>query len=234
MGWFLFTGDHAGNRVPQSLTDLGLPQAQLARHIGIDSGIAALGRMLARRLDSPFVAQRYSRLVIDCNRSPEHPASIAPVSDEVVVPGNQGLDAVAKEARRVEVFAPYHRAIARLLAQRASRGLPTVFVALHSFTPILAGKERPWDIGVMYGGGDTRFAQALLAQVQEEPGWRIGDNQPYALDTTDFSVPHHAYDARLPYVEIEVRADRLATPEGRAKVAGLLAGALAEVAGGWE
>jgi predicted N-formylglutamate amidohydrolase len=229
-GWFLFTGDHAGNRVPRRLADLGLPRSELARHIGIDSGVAQLGRMLSRRLDCPFIAQRYSRLVIDCNRRPGHPASIAPVSDEVAVPGNQALGAEAREARRTEVFAPYHRAIGEVLAQRRSRGLPTVFVALHSFTPVLAGKQRPWDIGVMHGGGDTRFALSLLALLRAESRWRIGENQPYALDATDFSVPHHAYDAGLPYVEIEVRADRLATPAGRTKVAGLLAQALAEAA----
>jgi predicted N-formylglutamate amidohydrolase len=229
-GWFLFTGDHAGNRVPQRLADLGLPKSELVRHIGIDSGVFQLGRMLSRRLDCPFVSQRYSRLVIDCNRSPDHPASIAPVSDEVVVPGNRGLGAQAREARRAEVFAPYHRAIAGVLAQRASRGLPTVFVALHSFTPVLAGKQRPWDIGVMHGGGDTRFARSLLSLLRAESVWRIGENQPYALDTTDFSVPHHAYEAGLPYVEIEVRADRLATRAGRTKIAGLLAQALTEAA----
>lgn len=231
-GWFLLTGDHAGNRVPRRLGNLGLPQAELDRHIGIDAGIAELGRMLARLLDSPFVAQRYSRLVIDCNRSPDHPASITAVSDDVAVPGNQALGEEAGEARRAEVFAPYHRTVARLLAERARRGQQTVFVALHSFTPVLAGKERPWDIGVMYGGGDTSFARALLTLLRAEPDWRIGDNQPYALDTTDFSVPYHAYEARLPYVEIEVRADRLAGPAGRSKVAGLLAAALTEAATG--
>jgi predicted N-formylglutamate amidohydrolase len=202
----------------------------LARHIAIDSGVAQLGRMLARRLDSPFVAQRYSRLVIDCNRDPAHLASIAPVSDEVAVPGNRDLDPQAKEARRAEIFAPYHRMVARLLSERRARGLPTVFVALHSFTPVLAGKARPWDIGVMHGGGDTRFARHLLELLRTEVGWQIGENQPYAIDTTDFSVPHHAYEARLPYVEIEVRADRLAGPRSRGKVADLLAGGLAEAA----
>ena len=38
----LLIADHAGNLVPRSLQQLGLPQAELDRHIGIDIGI--LGR----------------------------------------------------------------------------------------------------------------------------------------------------------------------------------------------
>lgn len=214
--------------MPTHLSALGLPPEQLARHIAVDFGVARLGRLLSRMLDVPFIEQRYSRLVIDCNRSLDDPASIAPVSDGVRVPGNQGLDPAAVEARRAEVFAPYHAAITRLIAERSSRGVPTILVALHSFTPVLAGKPRPWDIGVMHERGDTRFARAVLVALQREPGWRIGDNQPYALDSTDFSVPHHAYPAALPYVEIETSHACLAGPTRMRKVARLLAPALLE------
>src|SRR5689334_7468732 len=62
---FLLIGDHAGNPVPQSLGTLGLAPGELERHIAWDIGIAALGRALSERLDAPFIAQRYSRLVID-------------------------------------------------------------------------------------------------------------------------------------------------------------------------
>lgn len=229
-GWFLFTGDHAGNRVPQRLAQLGLPPEQLERHIAIDGGVSELGRLLATRCDSPFVEQRYSRLVIDCNRSPQRPDSSAAISDEVPVPGNVGLSAEALAARRTEVFEPYHAAIARVLAERTARRQPTIFVALHSFTPVMAGKARPWQIGVLHGGGDARYAKAVLAELEAERGWVVGDNVPYSLNDIDFTVPHHAFAAGLPYVEIEVRRDELAATQGVKAVAALLERALVAAA----
>ena len=45
-------------------------EADLARHIAWDIGIAGVGRQLADRLDACLIMQPYSRLVIDCNRPP--------------------------------------------------------------------------------------------------------------------------------------------------------------------
>lgn len=38
---FLLLADHAGQQVPRALADLGLPQAELDRHIGWDIASAA-------------------------------------------------------------------------------------------------------------------------------------------------------------------------------------------------
>ncbi len=217
--------------MPQRLDELGLPAEQLDRHIAIDGGISELGRSLARRLDSPFVEQRYSRLVIDCNRSPQRPDSSAAVSDEVAVPGNAGLSVAELAERRTEIFEPYHAAIARILTQRTARGQPTIFVALHSFTPVMAGQARPWEIGVLHGGGDPRYAKAVLAELEARSRWVIGDNVPYSLNDIDFTVPHHAYPGRMPYVEIEVRRDCLEDIQGVRAVAGLLADVLVAAIG---
>ena len=61
----LLIGDHAGQTVPAALGMLGIGPDDLARHIGWDIGIAALGEALAVLLDATFVRQTYSRLVID-------------------------------------------------------------------------------------------------------------------------------------------------------------------------
>ncbi|MDC6684593.1 N-formylglutamate amidohydrolase, partial [Leclercia adecarboxylata] len=65
---FVLIADHAGQQVPAALDDLGLPQAELDRHIGWDIGIAGVTVELARLLDAWAITQTYSRLVIDCNR----------------------------------------------------------------------------------------------------------------------------------------------------------------------
>ena len=65
---FVLTADYAGRAIPRALSDLGLPELERLRHIAWDIGIAAVTERLAAALDAVAVMQRYSRLVIDCNR----------------------------------------------------------------------------------------------------------------------------------------------------------------------
>ena len=206
---FVFVGDHAGTAIPARLGDLGLSAHDRGRHIAVDLGVETLGRRLAERFSAPFVWQAYSRLVVDCNRHPGTVGWVAPVSDGSAIPGNMDLDESALELRRREVFDPYHEAIADLLDKRAAARLKTIFVSLHSFTPVMNGMERPWEIGILHDGARNAFSLALLDLLKDGP-WVVGDNEPYVMDDTDFTVPHHAFTRELPYAEIEVRQDVLA------------------------
>src|SRR5512135_1101163 len=131
---FLLTADHFGRAIPKSLGDLGLPKSELTRHIAFDIGIAGVARALSEHLDAHLIAQRYSRLVIDCNRPLHAPSSIPRISEATIIPGNEGLSREAAEGRRREVFDPYHRRIAQVIERRLQNGIPTVLVSLHSFT----------------------------------------------------------------------------------------------------
>lgn len=225
---FLLIADHAGNRVPASLDALGLPEAELSRHIGIDIGVSGLGALLSRALDAPFVEQVYSRLVIDCNRDPDRPDAVPKVSDGTVIPGNAALSVEQRQARVAEIQAPYQHAIARMLAERDADGGQTVLVALHSFTPVMAGVARRWHCGILYDGGETRLALAALNRLRRESALVVGDNEPYAMQGTDHTVPRHAYAARRPYVEFEVRQDLIADAEGQAEWCDIIAAVLAD------
>src|ERR1700726_3126829 len=97
---FLLTSDHYGRAIPRVLGDLGLPEDQLARHIAWDIGIAGVANALSKHLDAHLIAQRYSRLVIDCNRPLAAPGSIPRISEATIIPGNEGLTRDAVEARR--------------------------------------------------------------------------------------------------------------------------------------
>src|SRR6266851_8861767 len=78
---FLIVADHAGNSMPRALGRLGLSETELGRHIAWDIGIAAVCRLVADTLDGTLVQQNYSRLVIDCNRTPGSEASIPKISE---------------------------------------------------------------------------------------------------------------------------------------------------------
>lgn len=225
--------DHAGRHVPRRLGRLGLPEGEFDRHIAWDIGAAGIARGLSERLDATLVAQRYSRLVIDCNRPPDVANSVPVVSEATPVPGNVDLPPEAREARAAEVFWPYHARIAAEIDRRAAGGRSTVLVAMHSFTPVYLGTARPWHVGTLYGR-DARLARALHPLLVAETGLVVGDNEPYAVtDDTDYTIPVHGEARGLVHVGIEIRQDLVADGKGEAewaeRLARLLPAALGEL-----
>jgi len=212
---YFLTCDHAGTRLPRRLGGLGLAKGELQRHIGWDIGAAGLSRQLAALLGATLVLQPYSRLVIDCNRPPQAPDSIARRSEATVIAGNRRLPRAAAAQRRREIFEPYHARIRALLDARLQRGQPTLLVAMHSFTPVYLGQARPWHVGLLYHR-DARLAQALGSLLRQDAGLCVGDNQPYALsDDGDYGIPEHGERRGLPHVELEIRQDLIADPAGQ-------------------
>ncbi|WP_297370386.1 N-formylglutamate amidohydrolase [Acidocella sp.] len=216
---FLLTADHAGRLIPRALGDLGVGEAEQARHIGWDIGIAGVTRRLSAALDATAVLQRYSRLVVDCNRKPGMTSAFVTLSETTPVPGNEGLDEGAKAARVAAIFAPYHDTIARLIGARTR----TVYVAMHSFTPVYMAKARPMHVAVLYNRRPA-LSRALAGLLRAEGGLVVGENAPYQLgDDTDYGVPVHAEARGLDYVEIEIRQDLIAHEDGQAEWAARLA-----------
>src|SRR6202171_5110022 len=220
---FLLTCDHYGRLTPQSLGDLGLPAGELTRHIAWDIGIAGVAEALSKRLGAHLIAQRYWRLVIDCNRPPGAPSSIPRISEATTIPANEALDRDAAELRRQAIFDPYHRRIAEIIEARLHDGVPTVLVSLHSFTPVYAGIARPWHIGTLYQR-DTVLPQLLLKLLRDEPDLVVGDNEPYAVsDETDYTIPVHGEARGLMNSGVEIRQDLIAGPAGQRQWADRLA-----------
>ena len=219
---FLIVVDHAGRATPRSLGDLGLPRSAFDLHIAYDLGAAGLAAKLAESLSACVISQAYSRLVIDCNRAPGQPGSIVETSDGVAIPGNLALSAEDAAARAAAIHAPYHRRIGEELAARGLRGLRTVLVCQHSFTPAMTGVARPWHVGVLHLG-DSAISEAMLALLRAEGDLVVGDNQPYAMDGTDFTAPFHARVHGCEMLELEVRQDLIAEPAGQSAMAARLA-----------
>jgi predicted N-formylglutamate amidohydrolase len=226
---FLFACDHYGRLIPRVLGHLGLSENELTRHIAWDIGIAEVAEQLAAQLDAHLVAQRYSRLVIDCNRPPHVAGSIPRISEATTIPGNEGISREAAGMRRAQIFDPYHRRIAEIIDQRASVGLPTVLVSLHSFTPVYAGIARPWHIGTLYHR-DTVLPPLLLKHLRSEGDLVVGNNEPYAVsDETDYTIPVHGEMRRLMNTGIEIRQDLISDPVGQNAWADRLARILAAI-----
>ncbi len=222
--------DHASSAVPAALGNLGLDEPLLKRHIGWDIGAADVTRRLAALIDAPAILSGYSRLVIDCNRPPGSPSSIAAMSDGIAVPGNREVGADAARARADACFWPYHGAISETIAGVDERhGRSPAVIAVHSFAPVLDGVERPWHVGILWHR-DGRIAKPLIAALAADPEIVVGDNQPYSgRAPIPFSIPTHAEARGLPHVTVEIRHDLIDTHHGAETWADRLAAALRAV-----
>ncbi len=230
-GRFVITCDHATNLVPPDLGgSLGLPEADMARHIAYDPGAAGVARALGEALDAPVVMANFSRLVIDPNRGADDPTLLMQLYDGSVIPGNAQADATEKARRLSAYYHPYHTAISDLVEARAD----PVLVAVHSFTRQLRGRpSRPWHVGILHAR-DARLSDPLIAALEAEPDLTVGRNEPYPGHLPGDAMDRHALRHGRPNTLIELRQDLIDTPEAQARwgarLAPMLTAALAEVA----
>jgi len=212
---FLFTADHAGNIIPHALGNLGISEVDRTRHIAWDIGIASVTERLSELLGATAILQTYSRLVVDCNRRPDLSDAFPKISETTPIPGNAALSKADRDARSEAIFRPYHDAIKHLIAMRRARRQPTLYVAMHSFTPVFKRVSRPMEVAVLYNRS-PRLSRAIAGLLRGEAGLKVAENEPYRVtDETDYGVPVHAEAGGLDYVEIEIRQDLIETDAGQ-------------------
>jgi predicted N-formylglutamate amidohydrolase len=222
----LIVCDHASRAFPRAFGRLGLPELGSWQHVAWDIGAGELARGLSHALDAPAVLAGYSRLVVDCNRSPDDAEAFRTESDGWAIPGNCSLSAVDRRVRLGTFFDPYHESIAALLHHFRARAILPLFVAVHSFAPRLGLQPedlRPWHVGVLWDR-DQANARRLLELLRAEKGLVVGDNEPYSgKHPANYTIDHHAKANGLPHVCLEVRQDLIDSPGGLERWVRLLA-----------
>lgn len=223
----VITCDHASNRVPPEVGggSLGVPSADMARHISHDVGAAGVSRHLGKVLDAPVICSNFSRLVIDPNRGEDDPTLVMKLYDGTLIPANRKLTDADFNWRLQNCYRPYHAALADLIA---SRDRP-IIVAIHSFTPQLRGRApRPWHIGILHEK-DQRLAKPMLARLRRESDLCVGENEPYGGHLDGDSIDRHALGEGYPNILIELRNDLISSSDDQVAWAERLAPILAEV-----
>jgi predicted N-formylglutamate amidohydrolase len=207
--------DHAGNRLPAEYGNLGLPPAELSRHIAYDPGAAAVAQALAGRLGVPAVLANFSRLLIDANRGTDDPTLIMQLSDGTIVPGNALVHEREREQRINRFHAPYHAAVDAAIDRAIAAGQVPALISIHSFTPVWRGKTRPWHAGILWDA-DPRLAVPLIAALRADNDLVIGDNEPYSGALANDALYGHGTRRGLAHALIEIRQD-LIGDQGRAR-----------------
>lgn len=215
--------DHATNAFPSGYGTLGLPAAQIERHIAYDPGAAEVARLVAAALGAPALLTRYSRLLIDLNRGEDDPTLIMRISDGAIIPGNASITPAETRKRIEQYYRPYHDAADRLIGAMIAGGKPPVVFSVHSFTENWRGWMRPWHAGVLWDR-DPRLAIPLLNALRDV--FVIGDNEPYSGGLGGDSIHRHATQRGLANALIELRQDLIRDAAGQCAWAERLAGIL--------
>jgi predicted N-formylglutamate amidohydrolase len=224
MNSFLVTCEHGGNRVPATYRRLFRgEQSVLDSHRGYDPGALVMAKALAEALSAPLVTSTVSRLVIDLNRSIGHP--------QLWSSATRGAPRELRTSIVERHYRPYRVEVERQVRRSLSRGRRVIHVSSHSFTPVLDGKIRRADVGLLYDparhgeAGLCARWKASLAVIAPEV--RVRRNYPYAGKGDGLtSALRVAFPARA-YIGLELEVNqRIVIGAGRRWTA--LRGALIE------
>ncbi len=206
--------DHARNDLPDEYGNLGLPPSEFQRHIAYDIGVEITTRRLATLTGAPAVMAGFSRLLIDPNRGEDDPTLIRQLYDGSIVSGNYPMDPEERERRLERFYRPYHDAVSAMIASVAQASdAPPLIISVHSFTPVMQGRARPWHAGVLWDL-DDRVARPLMEMLAQDPKVVVGDNEPYDGALRGDTMYKHAIVNGLAHALIEIRQDLIANQDG--------------------
>jgi predicted N-formylglutamate amidohydrolase len=217
----LLVCDHASRRFPRALGTMGLDPFARRCHLAVDIGAGALTETLADSLGVTAVLCQYSRLIVDCNRQLMDPGAFLEFGDGVIIPGNRSLHQQDKDMRAKDIYWPYHGAVEAQVSRLRDMNIDPVFISIHSFTPVLNGESRTWEMGVL--SDKDRVTAEIFINDLREAGYLVGDNEPYSGKAPqDFTIDHHAEQIGIPHVGIEIRQDLILHDDGVERIAEIM------------
>lgn len=196
----LITAEHGSNAIPSRWTGLfERNPVVLGTHRAWDAGSLPLARALAGALDAKLMAGRWSRLLIDLNRSEHHPRRFSEFT--------KSLSRAERDELSEAIWRPHWKAYEEFVRDAPGR---VVHLACHSFTPNLDGKVRTTDIGLLHDPSRPdedafckRFQRAIRSRA---PGLAVHRNRPYRGTSDGLGAWHRQRfdDSKLITLEIEL------------------------------
>lgn len=196
--------EHARNRVPARFARLFRGRGDLlASHRGHDPGALELARACARRLQAPLYFGAITRLLVELNRSANHPAQFAAA---------KSLTIAERDSLLRQHYFPYRSQVEAEVEKAIGRGLRVVHVSVHSFTPQLDGTKRRADVGLLYDParpGETAFCAILkTALASRRQDLKVRKNYPYLGKSDGFTTALRKKWTAGDYLGIELEVNQ--------------------------
>lgn len=212
IGPFIFSCEHASNRLPAEIRVTTKDQHFLQTHWGWDIGAENVTRHLVKATDSQGILATHSRLWIDLNRSLDRTDLIRLETDGHPLSFNHNLSNHDEQERLQQVYVPFHTAYNELVARRCQDSRSVTLISIHSFTPVWNGSVRTMDIGVLFD--ECEELGTKLAALLKKEGLFVEVNAPYTgRGGLMFSVEDKGKRHRCPHLELEINQALICTPE---------------------
>lgn len=173
--FILFTCEHASNAIPLRYKKLFANKDKiLATHRGFDHGTELLGKALGKSFRAPVIYGKFSRLLVDLNRSKGHKTAFSEMT--------RMLSREEKKEILLHFHYPHWNAVETLIAKKIQEGFTVVHIGIHSFTPVLFNEVRNAEIGILYNSRNKKeaaFAVSWQNALRRQSTHRVRRNYPY-------------------------------------------------------
>jgi predicted N-formylglutamate amidohydrolase len=199
------TCEHGGNVFPKQFSALFHDRKELLEsHRGHDPGALDLAKKLARGLKAPLFFSEITRLLIDPNRSPDNPKRFSEITNSLNAPEKAVIQKLCYQTYRTEVESG--------LSDIIRKSGVALHISVHTFTPVLRGKVRSADIGLLYDPSrkaETSFCllwQAALGRLNQKVQTRR--NYPYRGTSDGFTAYLRKRFPENSYLGIELEVNQ--------------------------
>ena len=190
----MLTCEHASNKLPAAFKK-AVPVEVLKTHRAYDIGACSVFRKLVKFAKPEFYCEgKFSRLFVDLNRTITNKSAFSEYYDALEASNKTAAEKA--KAQATAYWQEYRTAIEKFIASslsspkqtssktRAAKSEPEiVHLGIHSFTPVLNGKVRSTDIGILYDPSrpqERAYAKVIKDEIKRlYPAMKVRFNYPY-------------------------------------------------------
>ena len=210
----ILTCEHASNKLPAAFKN-AVPAEVLKTHRAYDIGALAVFRKLVKFAKPEFFSEgKYSRLFVDLNRTITNRSAFSDYYEALAASDKAAAEKA--KAQATAYWTEYRTAIEKFVKTalksktRATKSEPAIIhLGIHSFTPVLNGKVRNADIGILYDPSrpqEQAYANIIKAEIKRlYPAMKVRFNYPYKGTSDGLTTTlRKKFGPRYVGIEIEI------------------------------
>ena len=213
----MLTCEHASNQLPAAFKK-AVPTEVLKTHRAYDIGAVHVFRKLVRFAKPEFSCEgKYSRLFVDLNRTITNKSAFSEYNE--ALESRDKAEAEKAKAQATAYWKEYRDKVEKFVQQNigkssrskgsANKGTEIVHLGIHSFTPVLNGKVRNTDIGILYDPArpqERAYAQVIKDEIKRlYPAMKVRFNYPYKGTSDGLTTAlRKKFGPRYVGIEIEI------------------------------
>lgn len=193
----MLTCEHASNKLPAAFKS-AVPAEVLKTHRAYDIGAVQVFRKLVKFAKPEFYCEgKFSRLFVDLNRTITNKSAFSDY-----LRNNEKA-----KAQATTYWNEYRVAIEKFVKANAKKEI--IHLGIHSFTPVLNGKVRNADIGILYDPSrpqERAYANIIKAEIKRlYPAMKVRFNYPYKGTSDGLTTTlRKKFGSRYVGIEIEI------------------------------